>query len=466
MVGTAKVKGDNKNPELNTKGIALMEKASLPADVDKNKDFYFSDSKLTANMAIIDNSIKAILDDIKKRMSENKPYTNIIFPVNGIVEISFLKEKAPLTYNYLIDKLNETFGTNYQTTENTKFEVSQDAEPVIYPSTEEEDDNYRGGYEDNFDYIPSQIDLSEEEQELSMINSEWDKALEYARDTLPKGKTIGEHTQAINKEFQAKVDAIKGTKPSVPTQSSTSVKSKILNKVGDTITQVSKLKNRTVTLKGTIENIEKTEKGYDVTLKFKTYTGSRLQKVVIENGEVIKTVYKSLLEREKYLESSKNTYNFTFSKSTTPTTPTTQPITTEVVPVTKRIRKEYPQTINVNGINLNTDKLLEFSSFGKVTEENGLDDEEIEKYGREAEFVSEWVYLSKEKAEWVKNNPEFSNNLADAYQNDESEEIIEQDLDLDEYSKYLLDKNVRLVDVNQLSLFDKEETDTPNCIIP
>ena len=605
MVGTAKVKGDNKNPELNTKGIALMEKASLPADVDKNKDAYFSDSKLTANMAIIDNSIKAILDDIKKRMSENKPYTNIIFPVNGIVEISFLKEKAPLTYNYLIDKLNETFGTNYQTTENTKFEVSQDAEPVIYPSTEEEDDNYRGGYEDNFNYIPSQIDLSEEEQELSMINLEWDKALEYATDTLPKGKTIGEHTQAINKEFQAKVDAIKGTKPSVPTQpstnvtlkavasipqnlvsgiedfgtkqeanaeakkllgnsphsidmveagvrtrttrsvgemdkynvkvgdiikqfgksadgttkniltkvtaihpkgtpeflgtwnkegwtqegikaierykdgaaaiefevvtptqSSTSVESKILNKVGDTITQVSKLKNRTVTLKGTIENIEKTEKGYDVTLKFKTYTGSRLQKVVIENGEVIKTVYKSLLEREKYLESFKNTYNFTFSKSTTPTTPTTQPITTEVVPVTERIRKEYPQTINVNGINLNTNKLLEFSSFGKVTEENGLDDEEIEKYGREAEFVSEWVYLSKEKAEWVKNNPEFSNNLADAYQNDESEEVIEQDLDLDEYSKYLLDKNVRLVDVNQLSLFDKEETDTPNCIIP
>jgi hypothetical protein len=466
MVGTAKVKSDSKNPEPNTKGIALMEKASLPADVDKNKDAYFSDSKLTANKIIIDNSIKAILDDIKKRMSENKPYTNIIFPVNGIVEISFLKEKAPLTYNYLIDKLNETFGTNYQTTENTKFEVSQDAEPVIYPSTEE-DDNYRGGYEDNFDYIPSQIDLSEEEQELSMINLEWDKALEYARDTLPEGKTIGEHTQAINKEFQAKVDAIKGTKPSVPTQSSTSVESKILNKVGDTITQVSKLKNKTVTLKGTIENIEKTEKGYDVTLKFKTYTGSRLQKVVIENGQVIKTVYKSLLDREKYLESSKSTYNFTFSKSTTPTTPTEPFVSTdEVVLFSERIRKEYPQTINVNGINLNTDKLLEFSSFGKVTEDNGLDNEEIEKYGVEAEFVSEWIYLSKEKAEWVKNNPKFSNNLADAYQNDKSEEVIEQDLDLDEYSQYLLDKNVRLIDVNQLSLFDKEETDTPNCIIP
>jgi len=359
MVGTAKVKSDSKNPESNTKGIALMEKASLPADVDKNKDAYFSDSKLTANMAIIDNSIKAILDDIKKRMSENKPYTNIIFPVNGIVEISFLKEKAPLTYNYLIDKLNETFGTNYQTTENTKFEVSQDDKLITYYSTEEED-NYRGGYEDNFDYTPSQADLSEEEQELNMINLEWDKALENAEYTLPEGKTIGEHTQAINKEFQAKVDAIKGTKPSVPTQLST----------------------------------------------------------------------------------------------------------TEVVPAAERIRKEYPQTINVNGINLNTDKLLEFSSFGKVTEDNGLDNEEIEKYGVEAEFVSEWIYLSKEKAEWVKNNPKFSNNLADAYQNDESEEVIEQDLDLDEYSQYLLDKNVRLVDVNQLSLFDEEETDTPNCIIP
>ena len=358
MVGTAKVKSDSKNPESNTKGIVLMEKASLPADVDKNKDAYFSDSKLTENIAIIDKSIKDILDDIKKRMSENKPYTNIIFPVNGIVEISFLKEKAPLTYNYLINKLNDTFGTNYQTTENTKFEVSQDAEPVIYPSTEE-DDNYRERYEDNFDYIPSQIDLSEEEQELSMINLEWDKALEFAEYTLPKGKTIEEHTQAINKEFQAKVDAIKGTKPSVPTQ----------------------------------------------------------------------------------------------------------PSTTEIVPAGERIRKEYPQTINVNGINLNTDKLLEFNSFEQPTEEKALEDKEVEKYGKISEYIAEYVYLSKELAEWIKNNPEFSKNLIDAYVSDESEEVIEKDLDFYEYSKYLLDKNVRLIDVNQLNLFDKEETDTPNCII-
>ena len=523
MVGTAKVKSDSKNPESNTKGIALMEKASLPADVDKNKDAYFSDSKLTENIAIIDKSIKDILDDIKKRMSENKPYTNIIFPVNGIVEISFLKEKAPLTYNYLINKLNDTFGTNYQTTENTKFEVSQDAEPVIYPSTEE-DDNYRERYEDNFDYIPSQIDLSEEEQELSMINLEWDKALEFAEYTLPKGKTIGEHTQAINKEFQAKVDAIKGNKPSVPTQPSTqpstSVKSSGTSIVKNNWTKDSPKENPNTAYIFTenINSIGSSRVGGGsaiirnnpnaigiVTKKYYVYAEDRATSKVTggwnqdfqdtkEDFELFKKVNLEQFAKIDKYESKIFPQGFASDLAKIPTRfaewlqsellnryglitelnanktgliskSIIQPSTTEVVPFSERIRKEYPQTINVNGINLNTDKLLEFNSFEQPTEEKALEDKEVEKYGKISEYIAEYVYLSKELAEWIKNNPEFSKNLIDAYVSDESEEVIEKDLDFYEYSKYLLDKNVRLIDVNQLNLFDKEETDTPNCII-
>lgn len=132
----------------------------------------------------------------------------------------------------------------------------------------------------------------------------------------------------------------------------------------------------------------------------------------------------------------------------------------------KELKKEYPKTINVNGINLNTDKLLEFSPFNSTTEENAISDEDIKKYGKVAESVHKIDYIPKKIAEWIKNNSEFTNNLQNAYNSDKSEGIIEQDLDFFEYSQYLLDKNVRLIDVNQLNLFDKEETDTPNCIIP
>ena len=525
MVGTAKVKGDSKKPESNTKGIALMERASLPENADKNESAYFSDSKLTENMAIIDNSIKAILDDIKQKISENKPYTNIMFPVNGIVEVSLLKEKAPLTYNYLINKLNDTFGTNYQTTENTKFEVSLEANPVI-PSTIEEDDIYRQ-YQDNFDYIPSQIDLSEEEQELIRIDMEWDKALEYAEFNFPNTnyKTIGDYEESINKEFQAKKNAIKptiatiepkttkltilpGPETKINIYAGTGENAELSNFavrpfiVEETDTELDGLKFNTV--EGayqafktyyTEEDGNKGIKNNKVLIKkLQTATGAKAKSLgkTIKNLNTKEWDKDSSLNMKGLLEDSFNQNPDALAKllATGNATLThtqdkgkwgkefpkllmevrnelrsTQPSTTEVVPAAERIRKEYPQTINVNGINLNTDKLLEFSSFGKVTEENGLEQEEIEKYGKEAEFVSEWIYLSKEKAEWIKNNPEFSNNLADAYQNDESEEVIEKDLDLDEYSQYLLDKNVRLIDTKQLSLFDKDETDTPNCII-
>lgn len=93
--------------------------------------------------------------------------------------------------------------------------------------------------------------------------------------------------------------------------------SELLNKVGDVIIQTSKLKYKTVELKGIIENIDKTENGYEITLKFKTYKGNRIEKVIIEDGKVIKTIYKSPLEMGKLVESNKGVYNFEFQNQPT-----------------------------------------------------------------------------------------------------------------------------------------------------
>jgi hypothetical protein len=165
MYGTAIVKGDNRNPEDNTIGITLMEKAG------KDKDAFLSDVNLTANMLFIDNSIKDILTLIKKRKEEKKPFRNILFPLNGIVEVSFLKENAPQTYNYLINKLNDTFGTNYLTTENTKFESDQeDIQQDIqeYNSIEAEYEDYSYG-----DYNPYEENQPTQSQETqSDVNTE------------------------------------------------------------------------------------------------------------------------------------------------------------------------------------------------------------------------------------------------------------------------------------------------------
>ena len=115
-------------------------------------------------------------------------------------------------------------------------------------------------------------------------------------------------------------------------QPSTNVKEgTLLNKVGDTIVQSSKTKYKIVNLNGVIEDITETENGYNVILRFKTYNGSKTEKVIIENGNVIKTVYKSPLKMGEFIESEKSSYNFEFSKqSTQPSTNTevaTEPIT-------------------------------------------------------------------------------------------------------------------------------------------
>ena len=97
----------------------------------------------------------------------------------------------------------------------------------------------------------------------------------------------------------------------------------LLNKVGDVITQTSKLKYKTVNLPGTIRKIEKTENGYNVTLNIKGYDGGRVINVIIENGKVVKSIQKNPLKVGEFLENTTSTYDFKFSEpiSTQPTAP-------------------------------------------------------------------------------------------------------------------------------------------------
>ena len=124
----------------------------------------------------------------------------------------------------------------------------------------------------------------------------WDKAT--------TDKNVGTYPYAIEFELA-----------SVGTTQDTSTKNELLNKIGDTIIQTTQLRYKVVNLPGVIENIEKTDQQYNVTLRFKTYNGSKTQTVVIENGEVIKTVSKSPLKMGEFIEANKSTYDFQFSDS-------------------------------------------------------------------------------------------------------------------------------------------------------
>jgi len=134
-----------------------------------------------------------------------------------------------------------------------------------------------------------------------------------------------DNTQSFNQtEAEEKVES--------PTQPSTSVEEgTLLNQIGDTIIQTSKLKYKTVNLNGVIEDITKTEKGYDVTLRFKSYKGSKIEKVIIENGKVVKTIYKSPLKMGEFIESEKSSYNFEFSKLTTQSSTSVEPFKTSKI---------------------------------------------------------------------------------------------------------------------------------------
>ena len=159
----------------------------------------------------------------------------------------------------------------------------------------------------------------------------------YTVEEANKTKSDAELFALASKKVFAELAALQG-KPAILSED------QLLNKVGDIITETSKFKYKTVNLKGTIKNIEKTENGYNVTLSFKTYNGSRTLNVIIENGKVIKSISNNPLKVGDFLENTSSTYDFNFSAPTstpTVTQPTTPPST---VIATSENAIEAPQT--------------------------------------------------------------------------------------------------------------------------
>ena len=158
-------------------------------------------------------------------------------------------------------------------------------------------------------------------------------------------------------------------------ESTTPAATTIANKVGDTIIQTSEVKGRDVKLSATISDIKKTEKGYEVTLIFKTYNGIRKGQVIIEDGKVIKTISINPLKQGEYMENFKSTYNFNFETSTT-----TPAAAEKVSQIKKKIEKELPKEISdaitvihdvPEGIDKRKDLLLSIQS---VLKGKGIDD--------------------------------------------------------------------------------------------
>jgi len=97
VAGNGIIKGNPSNPYPNTQGIPIKLKAS------SKEDAYMSDVNLEFNKLIIDGAI----DKIKQKSTE---YTSVQFPQEGFnTETSKLKEKAPLTFTYLSEKLAQEF---------------------------------------------------------------------------------------------------------------------------------------------------------------------------------------------------------------------------------------------------------------------------------------------------------------------------------------------------------------------
>jgi hypothetical protein len=135
----------------------------------------------------------------------------------------------------------------------------------------------------------------------------------------------------------------------------------------------------------------------------------------------------------------------------------------------KRIRIDYPKTIQAVNSELDSSKLIEVS---KLKQTNVFDADiknytnEVEKvYGPQAKRYAEITSseLAKEEGMFFKNNPEFANELLEAYEVDE----LAEDKTIAEYAQILLDQNEKLVDTAQISLFDPnnedlEDADEPN----
>ena len=272
------------NPELASVGTPEQYSAHLNTIFPKNKIEYRGDS---LNLEKFNYSESLTLaDDGKTLVNKNKLGSGVYTTPNLKFSEDFAKDNKGKLYTVLVNTKNEL-----------KFSSILDflkAVSLYYnlgnkaPSAKQIDDFTKFQQKNNVSIFVKKAGITDET--VSSIENTYILG-------LPKD--------------------IEGFKEFV-TQPSTSVnKGTLLNKIGDTIIQSSKTKYKTVNLNGVIEDITKTEKGYNVTLRFKTYNGSKIEQVIIENGNVIKTVYKSPLKMGELIESEKPSYNFEFSKQTT-----------------------------------------------------------------------------------------------------------------------------------------------------
>jgi hypothetical protein len=133
----------------------------------------------------------------------------------------------------------------------------------------------------------------------------------------------------------------------------------------------------------------------------------------------------------------------------------------------KRIKIDYPKTIRVVNSILDSSKLQEvakLTDYTNVFEANIMNyEEEVGKvYGPQAkryvEIAGAGISISeitKGEGEFFKNNPEFGNELLDAYENDE----LGEGKSIAEYVQAILDQNEKLTDTAQMSLFDPNNED-------
>jgi hypothetical protein len=128
----------------------------------------------------------------------------------------------------------------------------------------------------------------------------------------------------------------------------------------------------------------------------------------------------------------------------------------------KRIRVEYPKTIQALNSKLDSSKLVEVS---KLTNYTNVFEGDImnyskevgEVYGPQAERYAAFTSseITNEEGEFFKNNPEFATELLEAFENDD----LGDGKTLAEYAQILLNQNEKLVDTAQMSLFDPNNED-------
>jgi len=142
----------------------------------------------------------------------------------------------------------------------------------------------------------------------------------------------------------------------------------------------------------------------------------------------------------------------------------TKTVSSEVVykDKAKRIRVEYPKIIQVMNSKLDSSKLIEVSKLSNYTDvfEADILNYSVkvgEKFGPQAERYADIVNgeITNEEGEFFKNNPEFADELLEAFENDE----LADGESIDSYAQKLLNQNEKLVDTAQMSLFDPNNDD-------